>query len=278
MGFENKEISQVEQDKFSEQRTLSDAELIAGGARFEGGTLRLTKEQIGKIHQAMARERGEISPEDDEVILKLLSGVIYERSTYNRKNPSETKPALNCAALGTLVDLRQINPPEFDSRYKPKFDWGKIKGILEAGEKGYTGYGLGSTFLEEASLFKELLPDEFARDVRISEDTWKEMIKCCNSMVNPGRFSAALQEIIALEGKGRRFGEGMKRAANIKYLNEKRFRNDVKITDEHIEQFKRYVAKVIEEEKNTRIPRIPYVYGPEYERALRILMQTEQRQ
>lgn len=225
------------EDVLQEQRTLSDAELIKEGAKVKAGVLDPTGEQIEEIHREMRREKGEYSSNERELILRFLDGVVLEQEIHSRKTSPETRLSVNSDILLSLVELRQINPTEFDQLYTSRLDWEKIKAAFNEDKKQYSR----STFAEDIALIKELFPDKFAAEIIIEEKLWKKMIRDCRQILEPNPIAAAF--LSGERGPERNFMRGMVLAANIGLLDKQRFSQEFKISEDQLRRFEELIKQ-----------------------------------
>lgn len=204
------------------------------------------KEDVNKEQRMTREELGEYSPEEEKRIASLISKVV---------DASEMKPTLNSVALEDLSELRQRNFKKFDSLYKSKFEWGKVKEALDEDKKIYTD---GRYLPEKLSLVKELFTEEFNQNVSIDEKLWKKILKRCKLNFAPNIFGTMIMD------KERWFYQGMLLAADIKFLDENRFNKDVHISEEQIKKFKQLTTSP-EYKNKVRIRRALRIFGEEPE-------------
>ena len=244
MGFESHEYSQAEQDASYKQRTLSDAELIKGGAEFEGGKLEATQGQKDDAHREMRRAKGEYSPEERKKIEEAINAVVEETSVkpsffsefrdefHRKRSVPQTRPTLNNYRLVALTEFRQINPSQFDKEYRSRFDWGAIKDALEEDEKDYS-YSTATDFTREISALKELFPDKIS-EIAIDDKLWRRMVQQAEDLLHPGKY--------ALDLLGNRFQNGIQMAADLRFFDSARLGDNLQITLGEIEKLRKIVA------------------------------------
>ena len=218
MGIETPKIErpkeEAEENKLQEQRMISDAELIRGGAKIEEGVLRPTEEQIeeirSKLRNEAEKEKADYDPEHEERILEISRQI--DKASDND--------------LLEMMELKSINPEKFESLFNKELDWDSVRASIDKELLQNTNETRrNQDYLERAGFFKEISGNEFDKNIQIQEKVYDKVLKQCKHSLTPSFYD------IGLFGRDAQLIRGMYDGASLKILNPEKFNDKIKITD-----------------------------------------------